>query len=99
MIGGGALWILGDLVGLPFLAAQLIQMIREDEEEAARSTRNSTPVDQRERQPERPSRECQPRGRGARTLAEPGSARTPEDRPWWENDPRFTGRFQRSAER
>ena len=35
MIGGGALWILGDLVGLPFLAAQLIQMIREDEREAA----------------------------------------------------------------
>src|SRR5690348_8200585 len=35
VIGGGALWILGDLVGLPFLAAQLIQMIREDEQEAA----------------------------------------------------------------
>ena len=35
MIGGGALWILGDLVGLPFLAAALIQMIREDEQEAA----------------------------------------------------------------
>jgi cytochrome c oxidase assembly factor CtaG len=35
VIGGGALWILGDLVGLPFLAAQLIQMMREDEREAA----------------------------------------------------------------
>ena len=35
VIGGGALWVLGDLVGLPFLAAQLIQMIREDEAEAA----------------------------------------------------------------
>lgn len=35
VIGGGALWILGDLVGLPFLAAMLIQMIREDEREAA----------------------------------------------------------------
>jgi cytochrome c oxidase assembly factor CtaG len=34
VLGGGVLWILGDLVGLPFLAAQLIQMIREDEEEA-----------------------------------------------------------------
>ena len=29
------LWILGDMVGLPFLAAQLIQMIREDEQEAS----------------------------------------------------------------
>jgi cytochrome c oxidase assembly factor CtaG len=35
VLGGGALWILGDLVGLPFLAAMLIQMIKEDEAEAA----------------------------------------------------------------
>ena len=35
VLGGGTLWILGDIVGLPFLAAQLIQMIREDEAEAA----------------------------------------------------------------
>ena len=35
VIGGGALWVLGDIVGLPFLAAQFIQMIREDETEAA----------------------------------------------------------------
>ncbi|MGH3237715.1 MAG: cytochrome c oxidase assembly protein, partial [Streptosporangiaceae bacterium] len=35
VIGGGVLWILGDLVGLPFLAAQLIQMMREDESDAA----------------------------------------------------------------
>ena len=35
VLGGGTLWILGDIVGLPFLAAQLIQMIREDESEAA----------------------------------------------------------------
>ena len=35
ILGGGTLWILGDLVGLPFLMAQLIQFIREDEAEAA----------------------------------------------------------------
>jgi cytochrome c oxidase assembly factor CtaG len=34
VIGGGALWVLGDLIGLPFLAAILIAMIREDESEA-----------------------------------------------------------------
>jgi cytochrome c oxidase assembly factor CtaG len=34
VLGGGVLWIFGDIVGLPFLAAQLIQMIREDEAEA-----------------------------------------------------------------
>jgi cytochrome c oxidase assembly factor CtaG len=36
VIGGGVLWILGDLVGLPFLAAQLIHLMREDESDAAR---------------------------------------------------------------
>src|SRR5579864_4532426 len=35
VIAGGVLWILGDLVGLPFLAAQLIHMMREDESTAA----------------------------------------------------------------
>ena len=35
VIGGGIIWILGDLVGLPFLAVQLIQMMREDQAEAA----------------------------------------------------------------
>ena len=35
VLGGGTLWVLGDIVGLPFLAAQLIQMIREDESDAA----------------------------------------------------------------
>ena len=34
VIGGGAIWILGDLVGLPFLAVALIQMMREDQAEA-----------------------------------------------------------------
>ena len=34
VLGGGALWILGDLVGLPFLAAVLVAMIREDAAEA-----------------------------------------------------------------
>ena len=36
VIGGGAIWILGDLVGLPFLAAQLMQLMREDESDAAK---------------------------------------------------------------
>jgi cytochrome c oxidase assembly factor CtaG len=35
VLGGGVLWLLGDLIGLPFLAAALIVMIREDESEAS----------------------------------------------------------------
>jgi cytochrome c oxidase assembly factor CtaG len=35
VLGGGIIWILGDFVGLPFLAVQLIQMMRADKKEAA----------------------------------------------------------------
>ncbi|MGH3266464.1 MAG: cytochrome c oxidase assembly protein, partial [Trebonia sp.] len=35
VIGGGVIWIVGDLVGLPFIAVQLIQMMRADRQEAA----------------------------------------------------------------
>src|SRR5579863_7266849 len=35
VIGGGIIWILGVFVGLPFLAVQLIQMMRADKREAA----------------------------------------------------------------
>jgi cytochrome c oxidase assembly factor CtaG len=82
VIGGGALWILGDLVGLPFLAAWLIVMIREDEQEAAQ-------VDA-----ELDARAAEAAIPGA---GEAGGATgaTPGGQPWWESDPRFTGRFQR----
>ena len=43
ILGGGTLWIFGDLVGLPFLVAQLIQFIREDDPRRPRSTPNWTP--------------------------------------------------------
>jgi cytochrome c oxidase assembly factor CtaG len=35
VLGGGIIWLLGDAVGLPFLAVQLIQMMRADKVEAA----------------------------------------------------------------
>jgi cytochrome c oxidase assembly factor CtaG len=76
VLGGGVLWILGDIVGLPFLAAQLIQMIREDEAEAK-------VVDAE---------------LDARDAAGPGAG-APSGRPWWESDPRFTGRFEPADER
>ncbi len=34
VVGGGAIWLIGDLIGLPFLGAMLILMMREDEREA-----------------------------------------------------------------
>jgi cytochrome c oxidase assembly factor CtaG len=81
VIGGGIIWILGDFVGLPFLAVQLIQMMREDKAEAAAI---DAELDARDaaRAPE--ARE-----------GDEGDEGTPDaGRPWWENDPRFTERFK-----
>src|SRR5215831_3632474 len=88
VLGGGALWILGDIVGLPFLAAQLIQMIREDESEAAAI---DAELDARDAARARAGGTES----GGRTESAGGAAGdVPGDRPWWESDPRFAGRFQ-----
>jgi hypothetical protein len=82
VLGGGTLWILGDIVGLPFFAAQLIQMIREDEAEAKVI---DAELDARDAAADQGAVASQ--GPAART----GGAA--DDRPWWESDPRFVGRF------
>jgi cytochrome c oxidase assembly factor CtaG len=82
IIGGGALWILGDLVGLPFLAAQLIQLMREDESDA-RAIDADLDARDAERQTVAAARE-----------GEPGQEGEEAARPWWEDDPRFTSRFK-----
>jgi cytochrome c oxidase assembly factor CtaG len=77
VIAGGVLWVLGDLVGLPFLAAQLIQMMREDESDAARIDADLDAQDAE--------------------LKAAAAVQVPDEqepRPWWEDDPRFTGRFK-----
>jgi cytochrome c oxidase assembly factor CtaG len=103
VIGGGVLWILGDLVGLPFLAAQLIQLMREDQAEAVRV---DAELDARDA--------ARDAARAARAAADPANSGAgdgvgdgtgdgvgdgasdggDDDRPWWEDDPRFTGRFK-----
>ena len=91
VIGGGVLWILGDLVGLPFLAAQLIQLMREDESDAARIDAELDAQAQQARQAV---------GTASRSVLTPGpQAPPPGDasdttKPWWEDDPRFTDRFK-----
>ena len=82
VIGGGALWILGDLVGLPFLAAQLIQLMREDESDA-RAIDADLDARDAERQTVAAARE-----------GEPGQEGEDAAKPWWEDDPRFTSRFK-----
>ncbi len=106
ILGGGTLWILGDLVGLPFLVAQLIQWMREDEAEAAviDAELDARDAEQaKSRRPEAPSPEApSPEAHSspeAHRAAVPSAAAQPEapadpERPWWENDPRFSDRFR-----
>jgi cytochrome c oxidase assembly factor CtaG len=112
VLGGGIIWILGDFVGLPFLAVQLIQMMRADRREAAEI---DAVLDARDA--ERSARARQAAGDvstptpvvaspalagdDAHTMAASSAtteAQEPEDaeRPWWESDPRITDRFKRA---
>jgi cytochrome c oxidase assembly factor CtaG len=86
VLGGGTLWILGDIVGLPFLAAQLIAMMREDEAEAKVI---DAELDARDAQGASGEAE-----RPAVSSAADAPAAGQADRPWWESDQRFTGRFE-----
>jgi cytochrome c oxidase assembly factor CtaG len=80
VLGGGTLWVLGDVVGLPFLAAQLIQMIREDEDEAKVI---DAELDAAEA------------AQTATAAQEPGvAARPAPGQPWWQSDRRFAERFE-----
>jgi cytochrome c oxidase assembly factor CtaG len=97
MLGGATLWVLGDLVGIPFLVAALIYMIREDETEAAEvdaeldardaASAAATATAAAASAGPAPSTSAE----GANPAGRP--AGPPADRPWWESDPRFTGRF------
>ena len=86
VLGGGVLWILGDLVGLPFLAAQLIQMMREDEAEAR-------VIDAELDAQDAASAPAAASATGvAGVAAEAGQPAL--QRPWWESDRRFADRFR-----
>jgi cytochrome c oxidase assembly factor CtaG len=88
VIAGGVLWILGDLVGLPFLAAQLIHLMREDESDAARI---DAELDAQQAQLESAS----PATPTLPTADAPAEQTDPQEpQLWWENDPRFTSRFK-----
>ena len=97
VIGGGVLWILGDVVGLPFLAAQLIQLMREDESEAARIDAELDAEEAPEAQASQAVRPPSPAASapaesGRRHLASRAAARPspapPRIQPWWDDDPR-----------
>ena len=86
VLGGGTIWVLGDMVGLPFLIAQLIQMIREDEDDAKVI---DAELDAAEAEA---AAEAAVASAAAGPRVAPDSAAAPS--PWWEADPRFAGRFE-----
>ncbi len=89
VLGGGALWVFGDVIGLPFLAAVLIAMIREDESEAKI-------IDAQLDAEEAASRPAVAIASAGTDQLAAATGSTPEparQRPWWENDPRFASRF------
>jgi cytochrome c oxidase assembly factor CtaG len=93
VIGGGIIWILGDLVGLPYLAVQLIQMMREDQAEAAAI---DAELDARDAAK---AEAAAATDTGTANAADgdsvtAASAPADDDRPWWETDARFTERFK-----
>ncbi len=81
VIGGGALWVLGDIIGLPFLAAVLIAMIREDESQA------------RVIDAELDAGQAASAAISAADGNAQNAAADVEQRLWWQDDPRFAGRF------
>jgi cytochrome c oxidase assembly factor CtaG len=86
VIGGGIIWILGDFVGLPFLAVQLIQVMRADKREAAEIDAVLDARDAERGAARAPASVASPEA------DEPGEP----DRPWWESDPRITDRFKQA---
>lgn len=88
VIGGGALWVLGDIVGLPFLAAQFIQMIREDETDAAGVDAELDAAEAAEAAVAR----ADPDDPG------PDAGEPAGNQPWWESDPRFADRFRAAGD-
>ncbi len=95
VLGGGVLWILGDIVGLPFLAAQLIQMIREDEAEAKVIDAELDAAGAPEpAQAGAAQAGLATAGSAGAYPGQAGSGQAGAQRPWWETDSRFADRFR-----
>jgi cytochrome c oxidase assembly factor CtaG len=91
VLGGGVLWIVGDIVGLPFLAAQLIQMMREDDADAKLIDAELDAAELDAAGSALASTAPESSGPATPGLATTGPAAM---QPWWETDRRFADRFR-----
>jgi cytochrome c oxidase assembly factor CtaG len=100
VLGGGIIWILGDFVGLPFLAVQLIQMMRADKREAEEIDAELDARDAARAAARAAKASDAPADDALPDAVVPVTATANEpdepDRPWWENDPRLTNRFRKA---
>ena len=104
VIGGGIIWILGDFVGLPFLAVQLIQLMRADKQEAdaidaeldARDAARAARDADRVSDALAPASAEETMSGGTPALLTGADDADDDDRPWWETDSRLTDRFRRA---
>ncbi len=97
VIGGGVLWILGDIVGLPFLAAQFIQMIREDQADATVIDAELDAQDAAAATADAATPAAADAS-GAIGTAVVTASEQAGQRPWWESDRRFSDRFRAADE-
>ncbi|RJO70158.1 cytochrome c oxidase assembly protein [Nocardia panacis] len=86
IIGAGVIWLLGDVLGLPFLLV-LMRSFAADERRKART------VDAELDAAEAESRRAAPTTRTAPAVEESGHCAT--SGLWWENDPQLRDRFRR----
>src|SRR6201996_7108763 len=93
VLGGGIIWILGDFVGLPFLAVQLIQMMRADKLEAAEIDAELDARDAARAAAASLAAADDVAGKDARPATVDAGVTDEHERPWWETDPRLTDRF------
>lgn len=95
-LGGGAMLVVAETVGLPFLGVVLVGWIRADDREAREldDRLDREREESRDHAPHGPSPDAS--GRGALAGAQAPGAQDPAlDRPWWETDPRFADRYRR----
>lgn len=97
--GGGALWLIGDLAGVPFIGALWRRMFHEDRERAAEVDAELDALEAVAARNPTGSGVAQPGSSGSAMASgtEPDAAQTPSgrsaeeeaqrSRPWWETDP------------
>jgi len=87
IIGAGVLWIGGDLAGLPFLAAVVTRMMREDQRDAVAIDAELDTLDALDASlgPPKTSPETSPATSPSET----------QPRLWWEDHPELAQRFRR----